>query len=114
MEEKEKIQLKDGTEYQIETGVTENRIDIVFSSMEEFNKAFDKLTPSNLSQFRILTASDVVCSVFIDKKLSKIQIETTDKGIKASFILANVDPVEKMIIELRETVDQLVLTSKTV
>jgi hypothetical protein len=111
MEEKEKIQLKDGTEYQIETGSTENTVTIVIKDTAEFEQAFRSFSQSNLSQFKILTSTGSVCSIILDKKLSNAEIVPENERLKATFTLANVTNIEKDIIELKETVDQLVLSN---
>jgi hypothetical protein len=111
MEEKEKIQLKDGTEYPIETGATESSVTIVVKETSEFEQLFSNFTQSNLSQFKILTSTGDVCSVILDKKLSKAELIPENEGLKATISLTNVTNIEKDIKELKETVDQLVLSN---
>jgi hypothetical protein len=111
MEEKEKIQLNDGAEYQIETGATENYITIVVKNTAEFEQLFSNFSQSNLSQFKILTSTGSVCSIILDKKLSKVELTPYEQGFKVGVTLANVTNTEKKIADLQETVDQLVLAN---
>lgn len=98
----QKIQLKDGTQFDIRDGSTENNYQAVIADMTAFSILYTKLTDINLSKFKILNIdTNEVLGAFTDKSLSKIYPQTIDNLLVAVIELKPADTISKNIKDLQ-------------
>ena len=107
MEEKEKIVLNDGTEYPIENGASENQVQVVVQSVDEFPGVFKKFTESNLESYQIKNTEGLTCTTRKNKYLSDAVVEERESDVLVTFHLADVDMVQKQIDALKSSVETL-------
>ena len=107
MEEKEKIVLNDGTEYPIENGASENQVQVVVQSVDEFPGVFKKFKESNLESYQIKNAEGLTCTTRKNKYLSDAVVEERESDVLVTFHLADVDMVQKQIDALKSSVETL-------
>lgn len=107
MEEKEKIELKDGTEFEIENGASENNIQIVISNVDGFADVFRKFTESNLESYKIKNSDGLTCSIKENKYLVDAIVEECKSDMLVTFRLADVDMTQKQLNELKSSVSKL-------
>lgn len=100
MEEKEKIVLKDGTVYPIENGASENQVQVVVQSVDEFPGVFKKFTESNLESYQIQNVEGLTCTTRTNKYLANAVVEERESDVLVTFRLADVDMTEKRIAAL--------------
>lgn len=105
MEGKEKIVLKDGTMYQIENGASENQVQVVLQSVDEFPGVFNKFTESNLESYQIQNAEGLTCTTRTNKYLTDAVVEERESDVLVTFRLADVDMVQKQLAELKSEVE---------
>ena len=97
MENKEKIVLNDGTVYPIENGASENQVQVVLQSVDEFPEVFNKFTEDNLESYQIQNAEGLTCSTRKNKYLANAVVEQRESDVIVTFRLADVDMVEKRL-----------------
>jgi hypothetical protein len=97
MSEKEKIVLKDRTEYEIENGAVENCVQIVISDLDELKVIHDKFTEENLEEYQIKNAEGLVCTTRKNKFLRSALVEAAPEGFLISFPISDVDMTEKRL-----------------
>lgn len=97
MERKEKIVLNDGTEFNIENGAVENRVQIVCSDFDDIKSKYEKFTEYNLEKYLIQNADGLTCATIENKYLIDILVTPRDSDIIVSFNLADVDMVKKKL-----------------
>lgn len=97
MDGKEKIVLKDGTVYPIENGASENQVQVVLQSVDEFPGVFNKFTEANLESFQIKNAEGLTCTTRTNKYLTDAVVEEREEDVLVTFRLADVDMVEKRL-----------------
>lgn len=107
MEGKEKIVLNDGTEYPIENGASENQVQVVVQSADEFLGVFKKFTESNLESYQIKNAEGLTCTTRKNKYLSNAVVEERESDVLVTFRLADVDMVQKQLAELKSEVEEV-------
>lgn len=107
MEGKEKIVLNDGTEYPIENGASENQVQVVVQSADEFLGVFKKFTESNLESYQIKNAEGLTCTTRTNKYLSNAVVEERESDVLVTFRLADVDMVQKQLAELKSEVEEV-------
>ena len=105
MEGKEKIVLNDGTVYPIENGASENQVQVVVQSVDEFPGVFKKFTESNLESYQIKNAEGLTCTTRTNKYLSNAVVEERESDVLVTFRLADVDMVQKQLAELKSEVE---------
>ncbi len=105
MEEKEKIVLNDGTEYPIENGASENQVQVVVQSVDEFPGVFKKFKESNLESYQIKNAEGLTCTTRTNKYLSNAVVEERESDVLVTFRLADVDMIQKQLAELKSEVE---------
>lgn len=107
MEEKEKIELKDGTKFEIENGASENNIQIVISNVDGFADVFRKFTEPNLESYKIKNSDGLTCSIKENKYLVDAIVEERKSDMLVTFRLADVDMTQKQLNELKSSVSKL-------
>lgn len=104
----EKIRLKDGTEYNIAAGATENLISIPITETSELTTIYATMTNDNLSEFSVLTEGDAVCAIITNKKVAFAGIVENDSTYVAVFRLEKVDNTELQLSSLQNQIDEVV------
>ena len=107
MEGKEKIVLNDGTVYPIENGASENQVQVVVQSVDEFPGIFKKFTEPNLESYQIQNAEGLTCATRKNKYLADAVVEERESDVLVTFHLADVDMVQKQIDALKSNVDAM-------
>jgi hypothetical protein len=113
-----KLNLKDGTEYQLHSDSTENTLTIILNG-ESATNVIGTLTESNLSQFSIIGEDGAELAIYKDKEIT---LPASIAQIENDYILTvnfkNVDLVQKRIrlleeqnATMQETLDTLVLST---
>lgn len=97
----EKIKLQDGTELAILGGATSSSVAVMFEEMADLEIYRNSMTEDNLSKVEVLNSSGLVCATLSNKYLSQIKINT--KSNVATFVLADVDMIEKRLEALEQT-----------
>lgn len=100
MENKEKIVLNDGTAYQIENGASENQVQVVIQSVDEFPGVFNKFTEANLESYQIQNAEGLTCTTKKNKYLLDAIVAERESDVLVTFRLADVDMTEKRLSAL--------------
>lgn len=100
MENKEKIVLNDGTAYQIENGASENQVQVVIQSVDEFPGVFNKFTEANLESYQIQNAEGLTCTTPKNKYLLDAIVAERESDVLVTFRLADVDMTEKRLSAL--------------
>lgn len=104
-----KIQLTDQTEFQIKDTSTEFEIVVILNSVDEVPNTYKSFNDENLTEYKILNDSDLLSSVYVNKKLSSVSnIIATENGIEMTVKLANVDSTELRIKALENKIDELI------
>lgn len=103
----EKIILKDGTEFEIENGASENSIQIVISNVDEFANVFKKFTESNLESYKIKNSEGLTCSIKENKYLVDAIIKERKSDVLVTIRLSDVDMTQKQLNELKSSVSKL-------
>lgn len=109
MEGKEKIILKDGTVYLIENGASENQVQVVIQSVDEFPEMFENFTESNLESYQIQNAEGLTCSTRKNKYLANAVVEQRESDVLVTFRLADMDMTQKQLEELKSRVEAVEL-----
>lgn len=99
---KDKIILADDTTVSIEYGSDENTVQILTSSIDEFQSLLLKFTEDNLKTYRIETASGRICSFHHDKYVKNTVLEHTDEGYLVSFNLVDADVTKKELMAVKK------------
>lgn len=97
--------MKDGTMYQIENGASENQVQVVLQSVDEFPGVFNKFTESNLESYQIQNAEGLTCTTRTNKYLTDAVVEERESDVLVTFRLADVDMVQKQLAELKSEVE---------
>lgn len=97
----QKLQLKDGTKINILDGSTENNYQAVIADMTVFGNLYNKLTDTNLSKIKVLSATDSVTASYTDKTLDKIYPQNNSGTLTAVILLKPADVVSKNIKDLQ-------------
>lgn len=97
MVSKEKIILKDGTEFYIENGASENKIQIPISNIEELPNIYKKFTEENLENYTVQNSDGLTCATLSNKYMQKCEAENKENEILVSFYLADVDMTKKRL-----------------
>lgn len=105
MENKEKIILKDGTEFYIENAASENKIQILISNIEELPQIYKKFTEENLENYTIENSDGLICATLRNKYMQKCEVENRQNDILASFYLADVDMTKKRLEMLEKELE---------
>lgn len=105
MERKEKIELKDGTEIEIENGAVENCVQVVLQNLDGFKELHGKFTESNLECYKILNANGLTCATLENKYLKSAVVERVKDGYLISFHLADVNMIQKQLDALKADVE---------
>lgn len=91
----EKVVLKNGEEFEIINGATENCITVEYGTLEEVGAIADQLTDENMEEYKILNSAGLECATIENKHLESIIIYP-DRG-QAQFNLVDVDMVAKRL-----------------
>lgn len=105
MEEKEKIVLNDGTEFEIENGAIENCVQIICTDLDDFKNKYGKFTNENLENYKILNSKGLTCATICDKRLVSSLVEQNKNAFRVSFNLEDVNLLEKRVSSLEESQD---------
>lgn len=119
----EKLELKDGTIFNIAPGASENRITVQRGELS-VEEVCSKMTEANLSEYSVLSESGEVSAIYRDKTVVLPILLDPDNGT-ITFNLTNVDMVQKRLrlleakaatieaenTELKELVDTLVVSA---
>ena len=97
----EKVVLKNGEEFEIINGATENCITVECSTLEEAGTIADQLTDKNLEQYKILNSAGLECATIESKHLQSFTVYP-EKG-QVQFNLTDVDMIAKRLDALEET-----------
>lgn len=110
----EKIQLKDGTTYQIQNGASSNVIVVVVTSIHDVATLFDTLTEDNLSEFKFLNESGEECATLFNKYISDtIHVQKVNSDLyNCSIRLYDVDMIAKAIHDLQKKQEELSSTQE--
>lgn len=109
MEGKEKIVLKDGTVYPIENGASENQVQVVVQSVDEFPGVFKKFTESNLESYQIQNVEGLTCTTRENKYLLDAIVAEREYDVLVTLRLADVDMTQKQLEELKSRVEAVEL-----
>lgn len=97
-EKKEKIVLKDGTEFEIESGATENKVQVICEkSIAALGELYEKFTEENLTAFQITDYDGNVFTKQTDKYVGDINIKILPEKFIVSFGLEDVDKIQKAV-----------------
>lgn len=105
MENKEKIILKDGTIYDIENGATENLVQIPIQDINDFPEIYQKFSEENLESYIIQNADGFTCATLKNKRMGKAEVSGREQDILVSLYIADVDMVQKQLMELSSKVE---------
>lgn len=105
MEEKEKIVLNDGTEFEIENGSIENCVQIICTDLDDFKNKYGKFTNENLENYKILNSKGLTCATICNKRLVSSLVEHNKNAFRVSFNLEDVNLLEKRVSSLEESQD---------
>lgn len=109
MENKEKIVLADGTEIEIESGATENRIQVIVPDLDSFEQMYAKFTEQNLTSYQITNADGAVFTNMYDKHVSGMELNPVSDGFLVSFHLEDVDKIKRAVdAAIDEYTEQLI------
>lgn len=106
MENMEKIRLKDGTEYCLYGGSSENTILIIITEDMSSNSVYDSMTVKNLSYFNTLNTAGEIASTYTNKEVASVGHNKFGDQHVMMFNLSSVDPIRQEINNLTEQVEE--------
>lgn len=106
MENMEKIRLKDGTEYCLYGGSSENTILIIVTEDMSGNVVYDSMTVKNLSYFNTLNTAGEIASTYTNKEVASVGHKKFGDQHVMMFNLSSVDPIRQEINSLGEQVEE--------
>lgn len=105
----EKVKLNDGTLIEIQSGCSENKIEIITNSVDE---VFNNFTDENLARIEFLTETDEVCAIYFEKYMKKVVAEAVEDGFLVKVELADANEIYKRVTDLEKAVGSLVNTEE--
>lgn len=106
MENMEKIRLKDGTEYCLYGGSSENTILIIITEDMSSNMVYDSMTVKNLSYFNTLNTAGEIASTYTNKEVASVGHKKFADQHVMIFNLSSVDPIRQEINSLTEQLEE--------
>lgn len=109
MENKEKIVLADGTEIEIETGASENLVQVIVPDLNAFKQLYEKFTEQNLSSYKITDADGAVFANLSEKYVADMNLKPESNGFLVSLHIQDVDKIKKAVdAAIDEYTEQLI------
>ncbi len=100
----EKIRLSNGNTYEIEGGASEFYFTMMFGTLEEIIPVILDFTEENMSSVEFLVETDQVCGEYKNKYLDRAEIiPQKDGSYRVGFVVANVDMVEKRLLNIESS-----------